>query len=136
GFSVVAEEVRSLANMTQESAQKIQSMIQNIQGGTQSAVDAISRSQELTHRNQEAMTNVSAALGEVHEAVVSVSEMNERTAEKTRQQLVRMDDVSRNISGLNEASRAALQDADRLSEVSGALDSLSRHLTDLMARHG
>jgi hypothetical protein len=47
-----------------------------------------------------------------------------------------MDDVSRNISGLNEASRAALQDADRLSEVSGALDSLSRHLTDLMARHG
>ncbi len=55
---------------------------------------------------------------------------------KTRQQLVRMDDVSRNISGLNEASRAALQDADRLSEVSGALDSLSRHLTDLMARHG
>ncbi|WP_370293845.1 methyl-accepting chemotaxis protein [Thalassolituus sp.] len=136
GFSVVADEVRSLANMTQESAQKIQSMIQNIQGGTQSAVDAISRSQELTHRNQEAMTNVSAALGEVHEAVVSVSEMNERTAEKTRQQLVRMDDVSRNISGLNEASRAALQDADRLSEVSGALDSLSRHLTDLMARHG
>ena len=52
------------------------------------------------------------------------------------EQLVRMDDVSRNISGLNEASRAALQDADRLSEVSGALDSLSRHLTDLMARHG
>ncbi len=134
GFSVVADEVRSLANMTQESAQKIQGMIHNIQDGTQSAVDAIGRSRELAHHNQEAMVTMTGSLSEVKEAVTSVSDSNAITADHAKGHMKRMQDVASDVAAMTESSKAALLQADRLAEVSGALDQLSQHLQELTAR--
>ena len=132
GFSVVADEVRSLANMTQESAQKIDAMIKNIQTGTQSAVDAISHSQELTHRNQAAMNDVNSSLKEVRESVGSVLDKNEIMSSQTQQQLSRMAEVVNHISGVNDAGDLALKDARRLADLSVKLDGLSRGLSEML----
>ncbi|MDF1763485.1 MAG: methyl-accepting chemotaxis protein [Oleibacter sp.] len=132
GFSVVADEVRSLANMTQESAQKIDAMIKNIQSGTQSAVDAISHSQELTHRNQAAMHEVNNSLVDVRDSVGSVLDKNEMMAVQTQQQLKRMADIVNHIRRVNESGEIALKDACRLSNLSIKLDGLSRGLSEML----
>ena len=134
GFSVVADEVRGLANMTQESAQKIQDMIQNIQSRTQSAVDAISRSRELTYKNQEAMNSVNDSLGSVRESVDLVSGKSESTSEKTRQQMDRMADVNRNIEGVEQSNRENLKSVDQLSGLATNLNSLSNTLSDMVGQ--
>ncbi|MDA9557397.1 methyl-accepting chemotaxis protein [Vibrio sp.] len=132
GFSVVADEVRSLANMTQESAQTIQDMIGNIQSGTSSAVEAIDQSQSLTHQNQEAMTKVSSSLNHILDSVSKVSDSTTQTAEKTREQLNRMSHINQEITSLDESGQAALKDASALTELADELNNLSQQLGELV----
>lgn len=134
GFSVVADEVRSLATMTQESAEKIQAMIHGIQSGTQQAVEVIGRSRDLTHKNQDAMTGVTDALRGIRESVEAVSQKNEDTARRTQQQLERMTNVDSSIRGMSSLSSETLSGADNLKNISSELKNLSQHLSGIVLK--
>lgn len=132
GFSVVADEVRSLANMTQESALKIQSMIQDIQTGTHEAVEAITESRALTDRSEKAMLGVTERLEEVRQSVELVTNKNEQASLQTQQQLDRVRDVSAHMQALGAASNSTRERGAELATLVARLNQVSQGLDQLV----
>ncbi|MEI8641791.1 methyl-accepting chemotaxis protein [Pseudoalteromonas sp. Hal099] len=64
GFSVVAEEVRSLAHRTQESTKEIESLISNIQHHTKNTVESLKESSQKAGYTLTQSEQVSTSLGE------------------------------------------------------------------------
>ncbi|MGB8274064.1 MAG: methyl-accepting chemotaxis protein [Alphaproteobacteria bacterium] len=86
GFAVVASEVKALANQTTKATEEISQQVAEIQGATQSAVEAISSITKVITQINETTTAISAAVeeqsaatGEVAKTIAGVSEASSET---------------------------------------------------------
>lgn len=134
GFAVVADEVRGLANMTQQSASKIHDMIRSIQDGTQQAVESISVSRDLSHKNNADMASIAGALQAIRQSVESVSDRNELVQTQTQAQLARVNEVNQSIAQTESVSRKTAEGADALNALARQLNQLSQQLSELVQR--
>jgi methyl-accepting chemotaxis protein len=80
GFAVVAEEVRKLAEDSQQAAAQIESLIGEIQAETQRAVEAVELGAQ---RTEDGVHTVDEARGKFEDIGGSVSNMNDRITEVT-----------------------------------------------------
>lgn len=129
GFSVVADEVRNLANKTQESTKNIQEIIVNIQTGTKEAASAIDKSKTLAHQNQSAVSEVNKMIKEVNSSITIVSEKNKYTSDTAGMQRQRMLEVESSMAETQVMAQKSLDSANSLSEIASNLNSLSDSLT-------
>ncbi|MEH6447960.1 MAG: methyl-accepting chemotaxis protein, partial [Oleispira sp.] len=84
GFAVVADEVRTLAQRTQESTEEINSMIHKLQGGAKDAVTAMEEgietaksSVENADKAGESLDNITAAIGIITDLSIQVATATE-----------------------------------------------------------
>lgn len=133
GFAVVADEVRTLAARTQQSAQEIQDMIERLQASSQEAVKAMGKSQRQAHANVEHANEVGIALETMVTSVASISEMSHRIAEAMEHQRATAEGINHNVTNI---TRTAEQSADHIHNAARAGDDLcrfSRHLQAYVA---
>jgi methyl-accepting chemotaxis protein len=86
GFAVVADEVRALAQRTQDSTAEIESMIAAMQGGTQNTAQALENSAEQARRT---LSSAGQARQTLHQITYNMAQINERNlviASATEQQ--------------------------------------------------
>ena len=112
GFSVVASEVKNLANQTAKATDEIGKQIEEIQGSSNSAADAIKQVVSIIVKVSEISTSISGAVEEQSAATKEVSE---------------------NISGVRTSSEEAAKSAGNLLTVSGDLASRAADLEKLVA---
>ncbi|MBP2627437.1 MAG: mcpA 1 [Firmicutes bacterium] len=80
GFAVVAEEVRKLAEQSQEAAKQITVLIGNIQGKTEAAVTAMARGTQEVRRGTEVVDQAGRAFQEIDGHVREVANIAQGTA--------------------------------------------------------
>jgi methyl-accepting chemotaxis protein len=134
GFAVVADEVRTLAQRTQQSTQEIDRMIESLQKGSASAVQAI----ESSRNNAEACvgnTDESLQLMEqVSAAIRDINQMNAMIATAASQQTSVIGEVTHNVSNILNASTQAARDSSAAAQSGASLTRLSDQLSGLTKR--
>ncbi|MGJ8691590.1 MAG: methyl-accepting chemotaxis protein [Thalassotalea sp.] len=110
GFAVVADEVRTLANRTQESTNSIQEMIEKLQAGVSNVADSINIGAEKTKSVVEIVNNVDQQFENVLTISEEVSGYSHQTAAATEEQT----QVSKTITHTLEELHSTAQENESL----------------------
>lgn len=120
GFAVVADEVRSLAAKTQESANEIDGMIQQLQDAARQGVQVIESSHRLSESSveraqkvRESFEGIVAAFDNIKERTVSIAAASEEQASVT-------EEISQLAERIRTISEQNAQDASELKDMSSA----------------
>ena len=105
---MVADEVRTLAQRTQESTAEIQDIIETFQAVTAKAVGTINDGQQHTHKISEQISAAGEVLQSIVEDVAKISNMNLQIATAAEEQASVADSISENISSLSNLSEDAV----------------------------
>lgn len=122
GFSVVADEVRSLAQRTQNSATEIETLITTL---VQSAEEAASAMEDGTRLGEQTLQQAELTGSTIHEmvsAVEDIRQFNNQIATAAEQQTSVAEEINRNVIQIREIG---LQSSTSTKEVSTAGDELA-----------
>lgn len=133
GFAVVADEVRSLANRTQQSTQEIREMISNLQSGTATAAHTMRNCCELVSRTVTQTRNAQSALAKISQEVGAINDMNAQIASAAVQQNAVAEDVARNINRIHDSTIKSANGSLEVASASQELQSLADRLTQKVA---
>ena len=125
GFAVVADEVRNLAQKTQQATEEIQTMIQQLQHGTREVVKVMQESQEKTDDSVQHARQAAEALETITQAVSVISEMNTHIATAAEEQSAVAEDINRNVTNIGMVAQEVASGADEASAASSELTKLA-----------
>src|SRR3990167_8348803 len=125
GFAVVADEVRNLAQKTQQATEEIQSMIQQLQHGTREVVKVMEDSQSKTEISVQQANQAATALQSITQAVSVINDMNTQIASAAEEQSAVAEDINRNVSNIGQVANEVASGADEASQASAELTKLA-----------
>ncbi|MBU3069424.1 methyl-accepting chemotaxis protein [Aestuariicella sp. G3-2] len=109
GFAVVADEVRTLANRTQQSTDEINTMIEKLHLGVGRVVEAITAGQKNVEASLGTTQTTREALNTIIQTVDQVNMMALQTAAATEEQSQVSEEVNRNLNDLKIATDTTSQ---------------------------
>jgi len=134
GFAVVADEVRTLAQKTQESTNSIQKMIESLQTAVNKVVSQIDDGFEKVANTVELSKETESSLEKILSSVTTVSDMSIQTATATEQQTAVTDDINRNLHDLNEQIITTKSISTDTNEASKQIQLLAKNIEDGVGR--
>lgn len=134
GFAVVADEVRLLAERTRQSTQDIESIVLNIQRGTEEAVQVMQASSERVAATLNITRETRDKLGSIFQAIQGIAEGNLVIASAAEQQAGSSQEVDHNLANIRDSSIRVADGATHTEQASQQLTNMARQLTSLVGR--
>ncbi|XHF41376.1 methyl-accepting chemotaxis protein [Metapseudomonas boanensis] len=132
GFAVVADEVRNLAHRTQESAQEIQQMIEELQVGAREAVTTMTESQRYSEQSVEIANQAGERLGSVTQRIGEIDGMNQSVATATEEQTAVVDSLNMDITEINTLNQDGVENLQATLRACGDLERQATRLQQLV----
>ncbi|AYV20982.1 Methyl-accepting chemotaxis protein PctC [Vibrio mediterranei] len=118
GFAVVADEVRNLAQRTQQATVEIQDMISQLQSSANSAVELMEKSVVEAADGVELVTNAGVELDGIVNQVNQINDMNFQIATAAGQQSSVAEEMNQNLTNVRELVEASVVVVTELLETS------------------
>ena len=109
GFAVVADEVRNLAHRTQESAQQVQKMIEELQISARGSVSTMEESQRHSQDSVEIANRAGERLISVTERIGEIDGMNQSVATATEEQTSVVESINIDITEINTLNQEGVE---------------------------
>jgi len=130
GFSVVADEVRSLAKRTQTSTAEIAGVIQGLTEESKATVAVMQSGLEQVEENRMLIDDIAETLNAIGDAIDHIVQMGEQIASAAEEQSVAAEQVSGNLTHIVDLSSQNLDGARQSSEASHELARLAAEMKD------
>ncbi|PTP91679.1 methyl-accepting chemotaxis protein [Vibrio splendidus] len=131
GFAVVADEVRTLAQRTQESTLEIEGFISSLQSDVQTAFNVIDNSKKMSSRAVEDSRGVELTLQDISGAVSEIFSMTEQIATATEEQAVVTQDIAQNVVAVEQKSTESTTGATQIAATAKEQAELATSLKEL-----
>ncbi|MGF1757251.1 methyl-accepting chemotaxis protein [Photobacterium sagamiensis] len=132
GFAVVADEVRVLAQRTQESTKGIYQITEALQSTTKDAVNVMQLTQSQAKQGVSEVNKTDIAIESITQAIANISDMNAQIAQASDEQSCVVSDVSKNITNTLQIVQESVARADQTSQTSIQSAQLAAELRQLM----
>ena len=130
GFAVVADEVRNLAQNTQNSTVEIEKMIKSLEVNVSAATNSMEAGTEQAQRIVDKTNEVTQSLTEVESSVSTISDMNIQISTATQQQSSVARDINQQVTEISNISVETGESTKEISSASDELAALAVELTD------
>ncbi len=115
GFAVVADEVRTLAQRTQQSTREIQQIIETLQEGAENAVKVMEQGDKQAQNSVKHSIAAGESLQSITAMIGTINDMNVQIVTATEQQSMVAEEVNRNINNINQAAHDTAEEAQNIS---------------------
>jgi methyl-accepting chemotaxis protein len=132
GFAVVADEVRNLAHRTQESAQEIESMIEELQVGSRESVTTMTESQRYSEESVEIANLAGQRLSSVTQRIGEIDGMNQSVATATEEQTSVIESLNMDIIEINTLNQEGVENLHATLRACGDLEQQAARLKQLV----
>ncbi|MFV8461322.1 methyl-accepting chemotaxis protein [Vibrio campbellii] len=131
GFAVVADEVRTLAQRTQQSTAEIEGFISSLQSDVQTAFNVIDNSQKMSSKAVEDSREVEQTLQGISNAVSEIFSMTEQIATATEEQAVVTQDIAQNVMAVEHKSTESTTGATQIAATAKEQAELAASLKEI-----
>ena len=137
GFAVVADEVKTLALESQHSAEKIGSLISDLQKKSQAVTVSMKQSLTEVEGGDAAVKETMAVFEKIASAIGTVSMRVGEVAGASEEQAASVEEITASVHEvggyMEQATRSAIDSSAATEEASAALDQITRVITDSTA---
>ena len=114
GFSVVADEIRELAEESSQATEQIAGLISDIQNGVKSTVTQMEKAEDAVDNSVQAIETTNSSFTDIENASNRLKELIERIAKATDQIADNSDKVKMSIDEISEVSEQASSNAEEV----------------------
>lgn len=132
GFAVVADEVRNLAHRTQESAQQVQGMIEELQVGARTSVETMDQSQRHSQDGVQIANQAGERLGSVTQRIGEIDGMNQSVATATEEQTSVVESINMDINEINTLNQEGVENLQATLRACSHLEQQAARLKQLV----
>ncbi|WP_206600642.1 MULTISPECIES: methyl-accepting chemotaxis protein [unclassified Pseudomonas] len=132
GFAVVADEVRNLAHRTQDSAQQVQKMIEELQVGARQAVGTMTESQRESESSVGIANQAGERLGSVTQRIGEIDGMNQSVATATEEQTAVVESINVDITQINTLNQEGVENLQATLRACADLEQQAQRLQHLV----
>jgi len=132
GFAVVADEVRNLAHRTQESAQQVQKMIEELQVGARESVSTMSESQRHSLDSVDIANLAGERLNSVTQRIGEIDGMNQSVATATEEQTSVVESINMDITEINTLNQEGVENLHSILRACSDLEQQAARLKQLV----
>ncbi|MGO1749024.1 MAG: methyl-accepting chemotaxis protein [Marinobacter sp.] len=134
GFAVVADEVRSLAQRTQSSAQEIEALVTTLQSSAKISVSAMESSASLASHTLERATATGASIERITHSVEEIKQYNNQIATASEQQTSVAEEINQNVTRIRDVTDQSAASSNQTASSSSELARLGSELQTLVSR--
>ncbi len=134
GFAVVADEVRKLAERTQQATKQITVMIATIQRESAGAVKAMEQGSNKVREGIDLAEKAGQALGEVVKSSESVLQMVQQIADASREQTATSENIAENVEQIALVASESAQGVGNIAQTTTTLQNLTEQLESRIAQ--
>jgi methyl-accepting chemotaxis protein len=133
GFSVVAEEVRRLAERSAEAAHEIEELVSAIQTETGESVRAMDQVTQEVEREVGIVNDAGQALDQIAEVSTKAADLVQEITLAAKQQVRGADEVVKAMGVVSDVSKQAVTGVEQTRQTTDSLVNLSEDLTNAVA---